>query len=267
MGSGIFQNFQWLLDLLLNKGSSCPRIIVFFRQIRHLAEVFEFHQIHLQEKQYAMKDNQVNSYRNRIFSMFHLTTCDKIKAEVCSSFRDENGLIRVVLCSTSFSMGLDVKCVNTDTYGPSNDTDNYLQESGRAGRDPDIDCNAVLMKHRYSMNIVNISSSMKQYVTTVTCRRKRLMSPFVTEDSDLTVEPLHKCCDNCTRLCRCQCSCSDKCSCVGPVCNGEESSILKAIRLSMTKPQSDEDSNDSDEELEELYKRKPQIVSDSEDSV
>ena len=93
-----------------------------------------------------------NGYWNRIFGMFHLNTNEKIKREICKSFQDENGCVRVVLSSTSFSMGLDVRDVNTVVhYGPANDIDNYLQESGRAGRDPSISCNAVMLKYKYCL--------------------------------------------------------------------------------------------------------------------
>ena len=70
------------------------------------------------------------------YLLFHLTTNEKIKRTVCESFQDTNGVIWVVLCSTSFSMGLDFMCVHTVVQcGPANDLDDYLQSSGRAGRD------------------------------------------------------------------------------------------------------------------------------------
>ena len=134
----ICDNFKWLLELLAANGNDCPRIIVFFRQIKHIVEVFEFLQTNLGDAQYVQnEEHHLNGYWNRLFAMFHLTTSEKIKHAICDSFRDTNGLIRVVLCSTSFSMGLDVKCVHTVIhFGPANDVDDYLQESGRAGRDP-----------------------------------------------------------------------------------------------------------------------------------
>lgn len=72
-----------------------------------------------------------------------------MKESICTSYQNPNGNIRVVLCSTSFSMGLDVKGVDTVVhYGPANDIDDYLQETGRAGRDPLIQSHAILLLYK-----------------------------------------------------------------------------------------------------------------------
>ena len=47
--------------------------------------------------------------RNRLIDMFHMTTSDIVKPSICESYADPCGHIREVLCTTSFSMGLDVK--------------------------------------------------------------------------------------------------------------------------------------------------------------
>ena len=50
-----------------------------------------------------------NDDRNRLFGMYHLKTDEEVKETDASSYQDPDGVTRVVLCSTSFSMGLDVK--------------------------------------------------------------------------------------------------------------------------------------------------------------
>ena len=80
----ICDNFNWLLEILSSRGKDCPRIIVFFRQIKHIAEVFEFLQTKLGDAQYFNnEENDVNGYWNRLFAMFHLTTSEKIKRSIC----------------------------------------------------------------------------------------------------------------------------------------------------------------------------------------
>jgi hypothetical protein len=37
----IILNFQWLVNLLLTKKHETPRMLIFFRQIKHIAEVYE----------------------------------------------------------------------------------------------------------------------------------------------------------------------------------------------------------------------------------
>jgi Lhr-like helicase len=52
-------------------------------------------------------------------------------------------------------MGLDVKGVDTVIhYGPANDIDDYLQESGRAERDPPHECHAIPLKYKRCLGSV-----------------------------------------------------------------------------------------------------------------
>ena len=91
-------------------------------------------------------ENGPNDDRNRLFDMFHLKTDDEVKDSNWSSYHCPEGKIRIVLASTSFSMGLDVKCVDfVIHYGPANDMDDYVQETGRAGRDQSKQCDAILI--------------------------------------------------------------------------------------------------------------------------
>ena len=262
----VCNNFRWLLDILSSEGVACPRIIIFFRQIKYIAEVFGHLQANLKEKQYA--ENQTtcsgNGYWNRLFGMFHSATSEKIKRSICQSFQDEKGTVRIVLCSTSFSMGLDVKSVHTVVhYGPANDLDDYLQESGRAGRDPTQQCNAVLIKYKYSLNSQNVTPVMKQYVTGSMCRRMKLLLPF-TKDAK-SVLPKHNCCDICTKTCTCACSCNTECTCTY-TCLASESKLLIDIRNSFEQDYNDLSSDSSNEDFEsdsdiELFiRRRPQIV-------
>lgn len=262
-------NFVWLLELLKSSERQCPRIIVFFRQIKHIAELFEYLQINLGDKQYAEFQNDGNNgYWNRIFAMFHLTTNEKIKRFICSSFQEPNGTVRVVLCSTSFSMGLDVKCVHTVVhFGPANDLDDYLQESGRAGRDPTASCNAIVLRYRHCLNSQNISQTMKEYMKALCCRRLLLLQPFSKDAKSL--QPKHECCDNCSLVCQCLCNCIGKCTCIS-VCSATQSPILESIKTSFTLQENEDSSSSSDEdfssgsEVEEYIRRKPHVLDSSE---
>ena len=269
----VCDNFKWLANLLMSEGSQCPRVIVFFRQIKHIGKVFGYLQNCLGDNQYVDSEKHSNNgYWNRLFAMFHLSTNEKIKRTVCESFQDINGVIRVVLCSTSFSMGLDVKCVHTVVHcGPANDLDDYLHESGRAGRDPNVKCNAILLKYKHCLNSQSISKEMKDYVRGNICRRLVILKPF--SETAVSVQPAHDCCDVCSLNCRCLCTCTSICKCEIP-CPGSESHILTSIRSSLIL-QADEDasgSSSSDEEfssgsdIEEYLRRKPQVINSSEEN-
>lgn len=72
-------------------------------------------------------DSSIND-RTRLFDMYHLKTDEEVKESIAMSYQNPDGHTRVVLCSTSFSMGLDVKGVKMIIhYGVCNDLDDNLQ--------------------------------------------------------------------------------------------------------------------------------------------
>ena len=93
-----------------------------------------------------------------IVEMFHMKTQDRVKQNILKSFTKRDGHVRVVLCSTSFSMGLNLRDVPyVIHYGPSNDTGSYLQETGRAARDKSVQRQAILMKYPRCYGSSNVS--------------------------------------------------------------------------------------------------------------
>ncbi|XP_062603564.1 bifunctional 3'-5' exonuclease/ATP-dependent helicase WRN-like [Saccostrea cucullata] len=142
-------------------------------------------------------------------------------------------------------MGLDVKAVDTVVhYGPANDIDDYLQETGRAGRDPLIQSHAILLLYKRSLGSRNITSQMKEYTKSNMCRRQCLLKLF--ENKPEPISPMHNCSDNCRKICSCSCKCSDECSCEEPF-NGVKSKIFE--RIVLTNEEDSDDSQTSDEGL------------------
>ena len=203
----IERDFDWLVDLIRREGIKTPRMIIFFRKIDHIGTVFEHLDDSLGEAAFIPNSD------NRIFEMYHQKTDDEVKEMIVEPFQDSDGTIRVCLSSTSFSMGVDVKGVNTIVhYGACNDLDDYLQESGRAGRQADEQSHAIVMKYKQCLGSKNITLGMKDFITTKSCRRKLLLKPF-TDESPKSGD--HNCCDNCAAQCSCVCVCGnqDSCSC------------------------------------------------------
>ena len=103
-------NFRWLVDLLRKKGIQTPRMVIFFRRIEYMTRLYELLDTELKEKGYVdYNEDRYNDDRNRLFDMFHLKTDQEVKDTICQSYMDEMGCTRVVMCSTSFSMGLNLK--------------------------------------------------------------------------------------------------------------------------------------------------------------
>ena len=67
-----------------------------------------------------------------------LTACTHrdVKDSILVNFIDPHGVLRVVIATVAFGMGLDCPNVCHIIYwGASNDVEAYLQETGRAGQD------------------------------------------------------------------------------------------------------------------------------------
>ncbi len=68
--------------------------------------------------------------------MFSACTTPDVKESILQSFRRVDGLLRVVIASVAFGMGLDCpKVRRVIHWSPSQDMEQYMQETGRAGRD------------------------------------------------------------------------------------------------------------------------------------
>lgn len=261
----ICHNFEWLINLLRTHGPSMPRMIIFFRQIKHISEVYEHLETSLGTDAYVnFNPAGPNDDRNRLFDMFHMKTDDDVKDSICSSYHDPKGTTRVVLSSTSFSMGLDVKGVDTVLhYGPANDMDDYLQETGRAGRCAEQNSHAVLIKYKRSTSSTNITKDMKLYVNTSTvCRRTLLLTQFVDKPSPAS--PRHTCCDVCSSVCKCLCNCEEDCVCDN-VCPGHDSMVVREMNTTYAEDSNtSSDASDcdysSDTDVDEYLSRQPQIL-------
>ena len=142
--------------------------------------------------------------------MFTACTTPSVKETILATFCSSDGILRVVVATVAFGMGLD--CPNVRHiihWGPSTDVEQYLQETGRAGRDglPSLAtlCVTDLQSHP-------AEESMKEYYKNkATCRRELLLSHFDSNIAELCEENRKSsrclCCDICAATCTCS-SCS-----------------------------------------------------------
>nr|XP_006819128.1 PREDICTED: Bloom syndrome protein homolog [Saccoglossus kowalevskii] len=198
--------FKWLLLDLGEHGRECNRMIIFCRKRRHCSDLYEMFKNYLGDKAY---DKSVSHF-NRLFGMFHSKTNESVKQHIISSFQNPNGVVRVLFTTIAFGMGMDVKGVHQIIHlGPSNDIDEYMQETGRAGRDASVMASVVLVKYPGSLRSSRISKLMKGYCRNVSsCRRKFILAEF--QDNPKSSAILHTCCDICSLKCRCLCACDDE---------------------------------------------------------
>ena len=210
----LYAAFSWLIDELIQKNINTQKVIVFCRRKQHMKELFEIFTHHLRENAYYMPTgNEPMDDRSRLFAMYHKKTHKTVKDTVEKEFCKSNGTIRVLFCSIAFGMGVNIKDAFLDLHlGPATDLDDYMQETGRIGRESKCLGRAILLKYKRCTTSKNITMAMKNYVNnTTTCRRRMLLSHFGVDAPKQYVP--HECCDICSHGCKCLCQCLFDCSC------------------------------------------------------
>lgn len=122
-----------------------------------------------------------------------------VRENVLSTFTSISSVVRVVICTSSFGMGIDCPDIHRVIHwGTPEDVEQYVQETGRAGRDGNSP-QAILL-HRVQHSISDIMRSYSDNCSE--CRRKILFQPFLFYVSD-DVSNKCTCCDVCQRSCQC----------------------------------------------------------------
>lgn len=126
---------MWLVHELEQKQIECPKVLIYVRDYQWCSEIYHLFMQSLGAKAYyppcATKTSE-----NRMVAMYHSGTSPTIQEVVLASFSDPNGKVRIIIATTAFGMGVDIKGLHRIiNYGPPSDIESYIQELGRAERD------------------------------------------------------------------------------------------------------------------------------------
>lgn len=130
-------------------------------------------------------------------------TEEEVKEEIVQAFTKENSTLRIVIATVAFGMGIDCPKVREVVhFGPPDDLESYVQETGRAGRDGLPSLALLLIKPGTSKR--HTEKSMIDYTSNSTsCRRDVLFCNFDNYSRSRFDLKLYLCCDVCSKSCNC----------------------------------------------------------------
>ena len=112
-----------------------------------------------------------------------------------------NGQIRVLIATNSASMGVNYRDVTQIIhYGPPCDMDSYMQQMGRAGRNPQSQAHSLIVFSNRQLR--NVDPDMLAFIrNNGTCRREQICMFYGVQRPEIIS---HLCCDLCQIDCQCE---------------------------------------------------------------
>lgn len=197
------EGLAYLVEEIKRYRHLTDRTIIFCRTYDSMSHMYLFFRSRLKKEMFE-PIGAPDLARFRIVDMFSACTHRSVKEAIINSFSDPSSHLRIVIATIAFGMGID--CPNVRRvihWGPSDDIEQYLQESGRAGRDQ-LSAYAILYKKAPSVVVKGITENMKEYCSNIhECRRKMLLKHFDTQEEENFQQELCTCCDVCERNCIC----------------------------------------------------------------
>ena len=216
----VTEYFHWLFEGIKSKGKQSERCIIYCQTVNQCSTLFSIFSVCLGSKIYLNEENP--NLKERLVEMMHARTPDNVKETVLTSMATYNGHLRVLICTIAFGMGVDAKGVRTIiNFGPSQNLESYVQESGRCSRDGQPGTCIIL----YLGNMLSTcAKDIRDYVASESCRRELINSYFDQTNTSQTTKPSgHECCDNCAK----ECTCGDGVCSFTPVCTVVQSAPQK----------------------------------------
>lgn len=162
-----------------------PRTLIFFNEIKQLTAAYSYitHNI-----------GQQAGDPSPTIAMYMSVTDGERKHSILSDLNNPNGVIKLVLCTSSLAVGINVSDVMyTIHYGTPTLAQDFLQETGRAARESSAHGHSILITFPRE-NPKGLSKFMKAFKKGRSCRRALLLAAF---NSSSTISGLTKCCDVC----------------------------------------------------------------------
>lgn len=181
---------------LKTQGINYPKTIIFFQRYIDCAALYQVLKRRL-GPYITFEPNYPVVQEFLMVSMYTRASKTDMKKKVLSSFCAK-GNLRIVLATTAFGMGIDCSDVRVIIHwGPPSNCEQYLQESGRAGRD-NQPSKAILY---YGNPGRFVEQGIRDYSENSSeCRRKQLLKKFLFHNPWTLCDSDLPCCNVCNNL-------------------------------------------------------------------
>lgn len=199
--------FTPLMEKLQTERCHMSRAIIFCQRYDKCAALYEMFRITL-GKEFTEPIGAPNVSRFRLVDMYTNPTHSTVKDTIVSYFCKAHSNLRIVICTVAFGLGVNSPDVRQVIHwGPPADIEEYMQQTGRAGRDGEL-ASALLFVTSSDLNNTKDHRLVDYCKNTDTCRRKMLLQHFDQVDFQKDCTGC-KCCDVCAVDCKCSnCACS-----------------------------------------------------------
>ena len=194
----------WIIDLLTLLSVDCPKIIIYCRSITLVGWLVEKLLCRLGDAAYLHPENK-NS-KDLLVGIYHSETSVRNKEKVLNSLIT-NGIKRIIIATSSLGCGINCKDVKYIVhFGYSFGLADYCQQIGRAGRESEMKCHAILYTyHQGGKKIIQEDIISYAGNSSKKCLRVTLFSPFNEEETEISpILPKHDCCCFCSKTCSCE---------------------------------------------------------------
>ena len=186
-----------MLDDLLKNRENATKTIVYCRNIASCATLYENFSLHLPQSEILSK---------RLIAMFHRSTAQLNKAHVLKEFPKNDSVLPIVFDTVAFGMGVGIPDVEQVVHwGAPRGLEQFVQESGRAGRDGRQSLSCVYYSgHEIAKG--KSTDEMREFCKSTKCVRELMNSYFILEDDNGPANrsfDLCYCCSSCRSQCKC----------------------------------------------------------------
>lgn len=193
-------DFYPFVQLLQRNRTSFERTIIYCQRQIDCGALYQYFADILGPKFTEPPGTPISLPQYRLVDSFAKGTQQEVKDNILQKFTQPHSVLRVVICTAAFGMGVD--CIGVTRvihWGPPNDVETYIQQTGRAGRAGEpSEC--IL---RFGKGLMRYcDKTMLQYVKNeAECRRTVLFSDFKMYK---VCSRKCGCCDICAKNCNCQ---------------------------------------------------------------